>query len=252
LKRTIRECTRIDAKTRIAAGHAAALVGAEADRIYPHAWVDGLLGGFQRWHAGGGHAVGKQHNDMRHISSLGQRRGLVWSGGRLAMYAARHARIDLGDRIDRFKDAAADRRGARGGQAFHRACEPFLVGRRRLHQLCVAGERHHGDLGRGSLALDKRQRGGLGGPEPVGRDIVLQHAARNVDGQDNRRPAARHRHQADRAPQGDDQAAEREHQQGKGQMAPQHPHIGRDDQRYGRQQKQELGPHSRFIECSSW
>ena len=128
--------------------------------------------------------------------------------------------------------------------------------------ICVAG----------LLALDERDGGLLGGLQAVRRDIGRAHAARHVDRQDDRRLVRRHADDRHRARQGDDQAGQRRAMNSaNGQMPPQlrarqrrahqrqariayretppppqHPDIGRDQQR-DHHQEQDRKPGHRVL-----
>ena len=107
------------------------------------------------------------------------------------------------------------------GQTLDGDLQRLLVGGGRLDQLGVPGEGDDADLRARLLALDERQGGRLGGLQAAGLNIGLAHAARDVEGEDDRRLAGRHAHDLHRAGQRDDQAGQRQEEQGKGQMAPQ-------------------------------
>ena len=94
---------------------------AEADRVDADAAIGGLLRGVERRRAGVARAVGQQDDDVRRIGPLRHRRRLGAGGG--GGDARRDVRVDLGDRVDRLQDAAADRRPAPGDQALDRVLQ---------------------------------------------------------------------------------------------------------------------------------
>ena len=128
--------------------------------------------------------------------------------------------VDLGDRVDRLEDRAADRRPAAGRQALDDVEQHLLVGRRRLDDLGEPGERDDADLGRRVLPVDERGGGRrLGGEQAVRRDVGRAHAARHVHRQDHGRPAGGTRRSTGRAMR-HDEAAEPEQEQRERQVAP--------------------------------
>ena len=104
-------------------------------RIAP---VGRLLRRVERQRPGVARAVGQQHDDAR-----ARRRPSGPAPARfrpsVSVTAARHARIDVRDRVDRLEDAAADGRPTAGRQAPDGIEEQLLVGGRRLDDLAEAG-----------------------------------------------------------------------------------------------------------------
>ena len=136
----------------------ARVVGPEPDRVDADAARGRLLRGLDRLGPGVARAVGQQDDDGRGVRALRDRRRRRL--GRIVLgLARRDVLVDLGDRVDRLEDRAADRRPAPGRQALDDVEQDLLVGGRRLDDLGEAGEGDDADLGGRPLALDERRRG---------------------------------------------------------------------------------------------
>ena len=91
---------------------------AEPDRVDADPAGRGLLRRVDRLRPGVARPVGQQHDDGRRVGAAWDRRRRgVPAGDRPRVTARRDARVDLGDRVDRLEDRAADRRPAPGRQA---------------------------------------------------------------------------------------------------------------------------------------
>ena len=135
-----------------------------------------------------------------------RRRRAGGRAGRVLLHARGDRRVDLGDRVDRLEDRAADRRAPTGRQRRDDVEQHLLVVGRRLDDLREAGERDDADLHAAVLVLDERRGGLLGGDEPVRRDVGRAHAARHVHREDDGRPTARDRDDGRRPGDREDQA----------------------------------------------
>ncbi len=124
------------------------IVGPEPDRVDAHAPRGGLRGRLDRQRPGVARAVGQQHDDRRRVRAARERGWRLRIGRRTGIgLDGRDAVVDLGDRVERFEDRAADRRPPTRRQALDDVEQHLLVGRRRLDDLGEPGERDDADLG---------------------------------------------------------------------------------------------------------
>ena len=111
-------CARLVADELLPAARVlgARVVGPEADRVDADPAIGGLLGGLGRVRPGVAGAIGQEDDDVGGIRALGDRRRRAARRGVLGLTRG-DGLVDLGDRVDRLEDGAADRRPPTGRQA---------------------------------------------------------------------------------------------------------------------------------------
>ena len=185
--------------------------GTEADGEHPDAAIGRLSGGVERIDAGGGSTIGEQHDDVGDV--LAREAVLSALRGRELHGARRNVGVDPGQRVDRREHAVADRGADRRREPVDRLMQLVAV-RRGWHQdLRAPRERHQTQARTAGLVVDELPSRGLGGGEPVRADVGRAHRPRDVDGDDDRRVAARRREQRLRTRRRQDEHGDRGQQQ---------------------------------------